>query len=162
MVFRPKVFISHKNEDSLLARNIGDRLKYHHGISIYLDVIDDRLSQDGEDLAEYIRDRLEECTQLLAVMTRKTQVSWWVPWEIGVATEKRRFLASYVDLPAEVPEYLRKWPYLRNTLDLDVYAQQSKKSEISINEGLRFRSSAGVMNDQFKIFHSSLKKNLGQ
>src|SRR5258708_5435074 len=114
MAIAPKIFISHKNEDSELATEIGFRLSNIHGIQVYLDTIDRRLSESGVDLADYLRAKLEECTQLLAVMTQRTKVSWWVPWEIGVATEKRRFLASYVEDLVDPPEYLRKWPYLRS------------------------------------------------
>lgn len=158
----PKVFLSHKNEDSVLAKSVADRLTGIHRIPVYLDVIDTRLNQDGVDLAEYIRNRLEECTQLLAVMTNKTKVSWWVPWEIGVATEKQRFLASYVAELSEVPEYLRKWPYLRTMSDLDRYAEQSKRSTDQLNTELGYRTRSVAFDDQFKTFHRSLRSALGQ
>jgi hypothetical protein len=162
MLVTPKVFISHKNEDAVQAAMIADRLTRQHGLAVYLDVIDSQLRKDGVDLADYIRDKLEECTQLLAVLSSKTQVSWWVPWEIGVATEKRRFLSSYVSDLVSIPEYLTKWPYLRSMSDLDRYAEQSKRSVQVLNEELRYRSQDRAFADQFRSFHRSLRTTLRQ
>jgi hypothetical protein len=104
-----KVFISHKKEDAEQAAAVAAHLTAD-GLSVYLDVIDGQLGKSGPDLADYIRAQLDNCTQLLAVISSQTQASWWVPWEIGVATEKERFLASFVSGNATVPEYLAKWP----------------------------------------------------
>ena len=93
-------------------------------MGVYLDVIDAQLQKSGPDLADYIRAQLDQCTQLLAVISARTRASWWVPWEIGVATEKERFLASFVYGTATVPEFLLKWPYLRTSADLDKSAQK--------------------------------------
>src|SRR6266851_8187582 len=117
-----KVFISHKKEDAEQAAAVAAHLTAG-GLSVYLDVIDGQLGKSGPDLADYIRAQLDNCTQLLAVISAQTQASWWVPWEIGVATEKERFLASFVSGNATVPEYLAKWPYLRTRADLDKYVQ---------------------------------------
>src|SRR5258708_2308232 len=113
-----KVFVSHKKEDSEQASAISTYL-VSSGLQVYLDVIDAQLGKSGPDLADYIRAQLDQCTQLLAVISAQTKASWWVPWEIGVATAKERFLASFVSGNATVPEYLMKWPYLRTRADLE-------------------------------------------
>lgn len=158
-----KVFISHKKEDAETAAAIALRLR-SEGLAVYLDVIDTQLGKTGPDIADYIRNQLEQCTQLLAIISRRTQASWWVPWEIGVATEKERFLASYItsDVPL-IPEYLEKWPYLRTTADLDVYVRESKKAQMLVEA----RVSKGVGQttaraSSFRQFHVSLKAALGQ
>lgn len=69
-------------------------------------------------MADYIRGEMEKCTQLLAIISIRTSESPWVPWEIGVATEKERPLASFVSPPAAVPDFLRKWPYLQTLTDV--------------------------------------------
>lgn len=156
-----KVFISHKKEDAEQAAAISAHLA-SRGLQVYLDIIDTKLEMSGPDLADYIRSQLDQCTQLLAVISAQTQASWWVPWEIGVATEKERFLASFVSGGAAVPEYLLKWPYLRTRADLDTYAQESKRAELLVEDRIQkgYRPSARATG--FRAFHTSLKAALRQ
>jgi hypothetical protein len=157
-----KVFLSHKNEDSEVAGAIAYRLKTHHQIDVYLDVIDRNLEKSGPDLADYIRTEMEKCTQLLAVISAKTRESQWVPWEIGVATEKERPLASFVNPPATIPEFLRKWPYLQSLPDVDRYAAVSKSTHVVQQDSLRRTTASIARRTAFRDFHTSLKAQLGQ
>lgn len=157
-----KVFLSHKNEDVQLATMIAARLQTHHQIDVYLDAIDRNLERTGPDLADYIRSEMERCTQLLAVVSSKTSESQWVPWEIGVATEKERPLASFVNQPAIIPEFLRKWPYLQSMQDVDYYAMVSKSTQLVRQETLRKSSEPIARRTAFRDFHTSLKVRLGQ
>jgi hypothetical protein len=157
-----KVFLSHKSEDSEIAGSIANRLKTHHQIDVYLDVIDRNLERSGPDLADYIRAEMEKCTQLLAVISAKTSESQWVPWEIGVATEKERPLASFVNPPATVPEFLRKWPYLQSQQDVDQYASVSKSTRLVQQDSQRRTTDSIARRTAFRDFHKSLKAQLGQ
>ncbi|WP_294390561.1 toll/interleukin-1 receptor domain-containing protein [uncultured Sphingomonas sp.] len=156
-----KVFISHQQQDSVLAGSVAYRLKAHHQIDSYLDLIDPNVRR-GEDLAAHLRAVMGTCTQLLAVVSAATRESQWVPWEIGVATEKNFPLATYSSSMTPPPEFLRKWPYLRSDADLDTYARISKQAEqeyrnksVSFSEGYaRSQATAG--------FFSSLRSALGQ
>jgi hypothetical protein len=156
-----KVFVSHKKEDAEQAAAVAAHLTAR-GLGVYLDVIDAQLRKSGPDLADYIRAQLDQCTQLLAVISAQTQASWWVPWEIGVATEKERFLASFVSGNASVPEFLLKWPYLRNNADLDKYVAESKRAELLVEDRVQkgYRTTARASG--FRAFHTSLKASLGQ
>lgn len=116
-----KVFISHKSHDSLKAKSISDRLRYTHGISTYLDVIDDQIGRSPSSLADYIRDQLEACTSILAVVSNATVNSWWVPWELGVATEKMMPQCTFTHGVTKLPEYLSKWPKISTETQLDGY-----------------------------------------
>ena len=156
-----KVFISHKQEDAKVAGEIANYIK-PKGLDVYLDVIDSQLGRDGPDLADYIRDQMEKCTQLLAVLSANTRVSWWVPWEIGVATEKERFLASFISDNTPVPEYLQKWPYLRTRSDLDRYVEESKRAELLVESRTRSGYVSTARTTGFRSFHSSLKAALRQ
>ncbi|MER9001167.1 MAG: toll/interleukin-1 receptor domain-containing protein [Mesorhizobium sp.] len=155
-----KVFISHKQEDSYQATYVAERLRAG-GLDVYLDVIDAQLRKGGPELADYIRDQLAQCTQLLAVISAKTQASWWVPWEIGVATEKERFLASFVADNSQVPEYLLKWPYLRTSMDLDKYISESKRAQSLVETRVQ-KGEADARRTGFRSFHTSLRASLGQ
>ena len=156
-----KVFISHKQEDAQQAGLVAKYLQAN-GLGVYLDTIDSQLERTGPDLAQYIRSQLERCTQLLAVISAKTRASWWVPWEIGVATEKERFLASFVSDYASVPEYLVKWPYLRTQADLDVYIRESKNAERLVEDRIKKSSVGNPRAEGFRSFHTSLRASLGQ
>lgn len=156
-----KVFISHQSRDTSLATSIARRLLMVHQIDTYLDVIDPNI-KSGDDLAEHIRNEMGKCTQLLAVVSEATRASWWVPWEIGVASEKDYPLATYSDGPALPPEYLRKWPYLRSEAQLDEYA---KASRMTFN---RYTTQKFAMDERVarqrttKDFFLTLRTNLGQ
>jgi len=83
-----KEFISHKAEDAEKAQRISLYLQ-RQGIAFYLDLLDDGLFGGGEILTNHLRSKLNECTHLLAIITNNTKFSWWVPFEIGLATERQ-------------------------------------------------------------------------
>lgn len=124
-----KIFISHQKNDSLMATQIATRLRVNHKIESYLDVIDTKLSLRGEDLGAYIRQQMGLCTQLLAVVSYATRASQWVPWEIGVATEKDFPLATFAETHVVVPEFVQSWPVLRTLSHVDEYARASKSAQ---------------------------------
>lgn len=155
-----KVFVSHKKEDFVTAGAVSARLKTG-GSEVYLDVIDPEAST-ADDLAQHIRGQLDECTDLMAVISNKTQASWWVPWEIGVATEKNYPLATYAADSCPVPEYLKKWPYLRNMSDVDVYVRVRKQALQAVNERFLYKTASERRPLFVKQFHASLKAALGQ
>lgn len=153
-----RIFISHKQEDQQFASNISSHLN-RNGIATYLDVLDVHLLGDGEELTEYLRSKLDQCTHLLAVLSEKTQLSWWVPFEIGLATEKDYPISSFTNL-SKIPDYLWKWPVLRHSRDLDVYIDNLNKGrEIIITEAYG-QFSVKDNKTYAKAFHSRLKREL--
>lgn len=102
------VFVSHQSGDSDLAAKVAATMQ-HNGLSVWLDLIDPGVTGDGPDLADYIETVLRKSTALLAVVTANTQKSWWVPFEIGIAFELSRYLASFGDKHLN-PSFLAKWP----------------------------------------------------
>jgi len=123
-----KVFISHKNSDSRIAEKVASRVR-SNGLETYLDTIDDALVEDGPDLADILLERMKDCHQLIAVVSFQTRDSWWVPWEIGVGSEKGFRMASYSESYVPLPSYLEKWPALKNERHIDYYCQISKSVE---------------------------------
>lgn len=157
-----KVFLSHQSADSLLARRIERRLREHHGIDAYLDVIDPYVSGRGQDLALHIQTEMDKCTQLLAIVSDTTRYSQWVPWEIGVATEKDYPLATFSTGTSLPPEFLRKWPYLQSDTDLDAYARRSKSAERSFEEKRRTVTAGVARIRSTSEFFTGLRTYLGQ
>lgn len=157
-----KVFLSHQSADSTTAASVARRLKTYHDIDSYLDVIDPYVGRPGEDLAAHIRGEMSRCTQLLAVVSDATNASQWVPWEIGVATEKDFPLATYAAGWAMPPEFLRKWPYLRSDADLDQYARASKGARrVLVEKRATFGDSAARATST-RDFFTTLRAGLGQ
>src|SRR6478735_12264138 len=139
-----KIFISHQKLDGALAGQIASRLKVVHQIDVYLDLIDPAVSKTGDKLGEHLREQLGKCDQLLAVVSAKTKESWWVPWEIGISTEKDQPIATYAGDNTLLPEYLRKWPYLKNDSDLDAYAAASKQASGTYNLRKSYKSESAA------------------
>jgi len=162
-----KVFISHQRRDSHVATRVSQRLWTHHQIESYLDVVDSRLGMKGEELADQIRLELTRCTQLLAVVTANTEVSSWVPWEIGVAAEREYPLASYSD-GTKPYEFLASWPYLRNDQELDKYAVESKvaaqkQRQLAMESGVTLDSvGIGTRRTVTREFYKALRRSLNQ
>jgi hypothetical protein len=158
-----KVFISHHSSDSTEAKRIRDRLLSQHQIQSYLDVIDPLVGRPGEELTEYLRGVMAGCTNLMAVVSPATKSSQWVPWEIGVASEREMPLASYLNGVAVIPEFLRAWPRLDGLADVDKYAIASRASEgtvlqkraASLNEAAALRAGSAS-------FYQSLRRSLNQ
>lgn len=157
-----KVFISHQSADTAVAHRVSEHLRVWHGIASYLDVIDPYMNGRGEDLAAHIRSEMGKCTQLLAVISYNTLASQWVPWEIGVATEKDFPLATYSNATTLPPEFLRRWPYLRSDADLDRYAAASKSARSSYVQKSVFVNDSEARSRSTRDFYSSLRGSLGQ
>lgn len=157
-----KVFISHQKADSEYAAAIAYRLRYQHEMDSYLDLIDPSVRQPGEDLGNHLRREMTKCTQLLAVVSSNTKTSWWVPWEIGIATEKDYPLATYSGDGTAVPEYLQKWPYLRSLSDIDKYAAASKAAERVFTTKRTYLAEDSARRASTSDFFRTLRADLGQ
>lgn len=157
------VFVSHKSSDSGKALEVANVLK-DAGHTVYLDIIDDGRLRNGRELSDYLRECLTKCDSLIAVISNATQASWWVPWEIGVATEKDYPLSSFVTDGTSPPEYLRKWPVLKSLSDVAQFAQLVKSVETRARS-LRLsqnKSSTDSKRIAASEFHAQLKSKLGQ
>lgn len=115
-----KIFISHKQEDSEIAGLICRRLN-ELGAKAYLDLLDNQICTKGKELTEHIKEKLNDCSDILVVMSKKTEESWWVPFEIGMAAQKDFPVVSYLIDNIQLPDYLEYWPRLRKPSDLDKY-----------------------------------------
>lgn len=157
-----RIFISHQRADADIATAIGNRLYSVHRIDCYLDVIDPHLREDGDELGEYIRQQLGRCTQLMAVISENAKASWWVPWEIGVSTEKDQPIATFARDNTALPEYLKKWPYLRTYQDIDEYARISILVAQTMRKRSGWQNSAELRRAGTAEFYKRLRSSLGQ
>ena len=159
-----KIFISHKYSDAVIAETVADRVKLN-GFDVYLDSIDPAPVKDGPGLAEYLLRRMGECEQLIAVVSSSTALSWWVPWEIGVGSEKGFRMASYCSNGyIYLPTFLKKWPILRSMGDVEKYCELSRRSDSEFRTATaRVFSDSALMNIRRRKvaeFHRHLKSTL--
>lgn len=87
------VFISHKKLNREGAIGIASYLK-SRGIKCYVDEFDPSL-QTTSDITSAIINRVKAWTHLMAVVSENTNSSWWVPFEIGVASEVGNRIVSF-------------------------------------------------------------------
>ena len=96
---RPCVFISHKKEDQHIAIELGEFLMKTMNVDIYLDIYDPEIQEavsveNDAKIVESIAEGLKVSNILLCVISDKTKLSWWVPYEIGMADNLGLKIAS--------------------------------------------------------------------
>lgn len=134
---QPNVFVSYKSDDRKQAEAIAIKIA-KCGLTVYLDIWDPIIHGDGPELVDYINVVIGCCKSLIAVLSRNTVHSWWVPLEIGIATTKELHLGSFLvptvrhttltsyEVKQYFPSYLWKWPVLRNMTDLEDWCKERK------------------------------------
>ena len=153
------VFLSHKREDKPETLKIANYLKIN-GIPCYIDVLDPIL-QSTDDITSILMRRVKQCTHLMAVVSGNTQKSWWVPFEIGVASELERRITSFELNKTDLPDFLEKWPVLKTQKDLDLFVKYYKKDKvIALEEAHVFDSAAPSPVYTADQFHNDLKASI--
>ena len=156
------IFISHKLEDSDTAKAIAAVLRRIE-VDYYLDVLDDFTIKDGESLTNHIRNELNECTDLIVVMSSITKFSQWVPFEIGMAAQAYMPTASYLSENIALPEFLEFWPRLKTPSDILHYVNVKRMTfRKSIDERGPILESQKIFNrkNDLNRFYSELKRTL--
>lgn len=123
-----RVFISHKNEDSNIALIVHKALVTHN-VDSYLDVLD-RFADDGEELISHIKTQLNDCTDIIVVISENTKLSWWVPFEIGMAAQIDMPTASFLLTGVDLPSYLAYWPRLKSVHDIRKYVESKRRIDL--------------------------------
>ena len=113
----PRFFISHKREDLPLARSVARRVS-QAGFHYWLDAEDPDLQalgmseeDEGIAIASVIEMALINSTHVIAITTKISLGSQWIPYEYGRVREDSLFsvvAASFLDsdiTPEELPEY---------------------------------------------------------
>lgn len=159
-----KIFVSYQQKDAAIATHVHARLRTMHSLDAYLALIDHEITSTGDQLGDHIRAELGKCTHLLAVVSANTKESWWVPWEIGIATEKAFPISTYAGGYTTLPEYLRKWPYLNNDVELDLYASVIKTAALykSIRKSSSTLTESAASIEETQYFYKSIKEKLGR
>lgn len=142
-----KLFISHKQEDSLIAQSIAFEL---HAIQTeyYLDVLDTAIANDGEELTKHIKKKIKDCTDIIVIMSSATRYSQWVPFEVGMSAQLEMPTATYLKANVELPAFLEYWPRLRTPDDIRTYVATRKEIKLQYF-GSSFLESKNSYNQRF-------------
>lgn len=155
-----KVFISHQLKDATAAKMVYDTLRYN-GIEAYLDLLDSALLKDGRQLTSHIVSKIGESTDVIAVVSDNTKESWWVPFEIGVATDKPRPIATFICKQVSLPEYLDFWPHLYTTSDIVKYVQKRQGLTYRfLDNTMNIFESIGRRKDRIAEFYTALNNEI--
>jgi hypothetical protein len=159
------VFISYRHMDRAYAVSINARL-IQANIKTYLDVLDAE-SQTTDDITGVITRNISECTHLLAVVSEKTALSWWVPFEIGEATITNRRICSFKTGPTELPLYLDKWPKLTSERDIEFFidayrSEATQKRAMGLGSVTGSESMRSVNKSNADRFHAELKTRISR
>ena len=125
---RNGIFISHKQEDLRKAVEIGHEIMAKAQVQCYVDLLDPNVVGDSADLVNYIQEVIHQCRSLLAVVSKNTQDSWWVPLEIGVALENRNYIGSYNTDSTDLPSYLWSWPITTTNHEAVEWAKATRRN----------------------------------
>jgi len=155
------VFISYRHSDREKAAQINSRL-IAAGINTYMDVLDPE-SQTTQNITEVITKNIARASHLIAVISKQTAQSWWVPFEIGEATISATRIASFRTGYSELPEFLQMWPQMTRHYHLDMFIDEYKKEQRQAvyNRGM-FESAGSTGTKSASDFHRSLKGRINQ
>lgn len=155
------VFISHKKEDENIARQIDGVLKAR-GINTYLDVLDPTLI-DKTNITMKILNGLNKCSHLLAIVSSRTSESWWVPFEIGVATKGDKRICTYSAVSiTTLPDYLTIWPIISQLSQVGFFASRYLNDRMVLEKASRTYEASQSSIQNANDFHRLLKADLAQ
>lgn len=150
-----KIFISHKQEDSDTANRLAGELRLL-GIPYYLDILDSTVTTSGRALTEHIKRNLNDCTDIIVIMSEATRLSQWVPFEVGMSAQNDMPTATFLKSSVSLPEFLEYWPRLKYPSDIAKYV--STRREVQ-DEYVRY-DMAQTTKSQTERFYDVLKRRL--
>lgn len=153
-----KVFISHKKEDSYIASRIANELNAME-IPYYLDLLDFTVTRNGKELTDHIKRNLNNCTDIIVIMSAATRYSQWVPFEVGMSTQNDMPTATFLQENVSLPEFLDYWPRLKQPSDIRKYIAVRKSVQKEFSTRFNF-DMAESQRSQTERFYDVLKRQL--
>ena len=153
-----KVFISHKQEDSSVANKIVNELQALK-TPFYLDVLDYNITKSGKELTDHIKKNLNDCTDIIVVMSEATKFSQWVPFEVGMSAQNDMPTATFLQENVAVPEFLAYWPRLKQPSDIRKYIDARNEVQHEYLAKYLFET-VRPYKSQTERFYDVLKKRL--
>ena len=123
------VFVSHTTKDDALAEVVADCIRSHR-LTAWVDSDYLAAKDDGPGMASRIQKVIQRSYCLLAVVTSATSGSWWVPFEIGVASDRNKLLSTYGDPRVSLPSFLTVWPRVKDHDELHLWCDDVVKKKV--------------------------------
>lgn len=127
------VFLSHKKEDQEIAKELGAFLMDKLDVDIYLDIYDPVLQEavsveNDAKIVDSITTGLKMSDILLCIVSDKTKLSWWVPYEIGIADHSGLKIASIrTKTINDFPSFLKTKATINKLSELVSFINKSRK-----------------------------------
>lgn len=90
-------------------------------IPYYLDLLDFTVTRNGKELTDHIKRNLNNCTDIIVIMSDATRYSQWVPFEVGMSAQNDMPTATFLQENVSLPEFLDYWPRLKQPSDIRKY-----------------------------------------
>src|SRR5690348_11975689 len=107
-------FLSHSSKDDDLV--IGAiRILEGHGANVYVDEVDPEMPPyTSEKTAALLKQRINQSSRFVLLASKNSQVSKWVPWELGVADGDKGLsrIALFPALDSSSDKDWVSWEYL--------------------------------------------------
>ena len=158
------VFLSYSIGEGRYAAHFASILNRLVGAEAYIP----KRTAAGENMAEKIKNRIDKCKCMVAIITANTQNDVWQNQEIGYATAKKKPIIPIKEEGVTNKGFLEGRGYIilkPNDLDLNTYELLARIREIL--HGLEVRIKCSSCNHEFHIFlpnpqsiNNAIKNNL--
>lgn len=122
----------------------------------YLDLLDNSITESGKVLTDHIRANLNDCTDIIVVMSNVTRFSQWVPFEVGMAVQKDMPTAAFLKEDVSLPDFLQYWPRLKKYTDIKKYVLTRNE----VDKEYRFIYESVSQQRKTERFYDVLKQRL--
>ncbi len=126
-----KVFIAYKEQDEYEAQLIKDAF-IRCGVDAYSEVVDDIKSANDKKLRSFVNKNLDNCTDVIAVVSNETKHHWWAQLLIETAAMRDIPAATFLSGWSELPECLGCRPILRLISEVEDYAAARMAAECAL------------------------------
>lgn len=143
---RTCIFISHKKEDMVKAREVATYVM-DCGVDIFFDENDPILSNpeinnDPLKITSIINKALTRSSHMICVVSNKTKESWWVPYEIGYVSNKPPFTSQNIGIllvndVIQLPDYLFLAKRIQTVQELDSFVKSASNAQTLLLERVK-------------------------
>ena len=157
------IFISYNNKDQQEAQRVGSWIDANEGFRSHIVGFSNTDLNNGIKLTDMLLGHIASCQQIMVVVSKDTAGSWWVPWEVGVGSEKKFKMSSYFvdslseNIVKQLPEYIMMNPILGSKEDVDDYCDTQSHLLLESRSGQRER---GSTSEEVALFRTRIKEKL--
>ena len=129
-------------------------------VECYLYLRDNSITENGKALTDHIRANLNDCTDIIVVMSNITRFSQWVPFEVGMAAQKDMPTATFLKEYVSLPDFLQYWPRLKRPSDIRKYVSVRKEVDQEYRNYRSIFENSAYKKTKTERFYDVLKQQL--